>query len=157
VNGTRITFNKEARERFLRFATGPDALWSGNFRDLDAAVVRMATFAPGGRITVALVEEEIERLRASWSATEPVRDADRELERLLGAERFRQLDRFDRIQLADVVAACRAASSLSDAGRGLYAASRLQKKSANDADRLRKYLARFGLDWNEVKQAAPAR
>jgi len=40
--------------------------------------------------------------------------------------------------------------SLSAAGRLLFAVSRLQKSQANDADRLRKYLARFGLDWSCV-------
>ena len=58
-----MTFNKEARERFLDFATGADAAWSGNFRDLNAAVTRMATFAAGGRITVEIVEAEIARLQ----------------------------------------------------------------------------------------------
>ena len=33
------------------------------------------------------------------------------------------------------------------AGRELFAASRAKKASSNDADRLRKYLARFGLDF----------
>jgi len=40
---------------------------------------------------------------------------------------------------------------LSHAGRFLFSASRQQKTSANDADRLRKYLARFGLDWKSVQ------
>jgi len=30
--------------------------------------------------------------------------------------------------------------------------SREQKKQPNDADRLRKYLARFGLTWDEVRE-----
>ena len=33
----------------------------------------------------------------------------------------------------------------------LFAASRRQRTSTNDADRLRKYLARFGLDWERVR------
>lgn len=41
--------------------------------------------------------------------------------------------------------------SLSDAGRALFSASRQQKTSANDADRLRKYLGRFGLDWKALR------
>src|SRR5262249_33664060 len=40
-SGVRVAFNKEARERFLRFATAPDALWTRNFRDLAGAVTRM--------------------------------------------------------------------------------------------------------------------
>jgi len=39
---------------------------------------------------------------------------------------------------------------MSDAGRKLFAASRLEKAKPNDADRLKKYLARFGLDWEQV-------
>lgn len=38
-----------------------------------------------------------------------------------------------------------AADPLSEAGRALFSASRARRTSANDADRLRKYLARFGL------------
>src|SRR6266849_6057975 len=32
--GNRITFSKEARQRFLEFALSPGAAWKGNFRDL---------------------------------------------------------------------------------------------------------------------------
>src|SRR5262249_48861902 len=66
--GTRVTFNKEARERFVQFATSAEGKWSGNFRDLNAAVIRMATLASGGRITVELVEEEWDRLRRAWDS-----------------------------------------------------------------------------------------
>jgi transcriptional regulatory protein RtcR len=147
--GERVTASREARERFLRFATSPDALWSGNFRDLGAAVTRMATVAAGGRISVEVVEEEITRLRAAWARPDPEPN-DAVLEEVLGVERAAALDRFDRVQLGDVVAACREARSLSDAGRALFAVSRTRKKAANDADRLRKYLTRFGLAWTDV-------
>ena len=40
--------------------------------------------------------------------------------------------------------------SLSAAGRELFAVSRARKANPNDADRLRKYLARFGLRWQEL-------
>jgi len=66
--GRRVTFSKEARDTFLAFALSPTANWSGNFRDLNAAVARMATLAPGGRISIDITEEEIKRLLASWSA-----------------------------------------------------------------------------------------
>src|SRR5215216_5036685 len=64
--GKRVTFNKEARARFLKFASSTEASWTGNFRDLNGAVTRMATLAPGGRIAVEVVEEEIARLKAAW-------------------------------------------------------------------------------------------
>ena len=59
--GERVTFNKEARTRFLNFALSAEAAWKGNFRDLNAAVAPMATLTNGGRITVEVVEEEIAR------------------------------------------------------------------------------------------------
>ncbi|WP_375772369.1 RNA repair transcriptional activator RtcR [Archangium gephyra] len=148
---TRVTMNKEAQEHFLRFATSPEARWSGNFRDLNAAVLRMATLAPGGRITREGVDEELERLRAAWAKSGPRQQAAVDLVvEMLGEERAEALDRFDRAQLAEVLAVCRQARTLSDAGRALFAQSRSQKKSVNDADRLRKYLARFELSWADV-------
>jgi len=146
---SRVTFNKEARQRFLAFANSPEALWAGNFRDLNAAVTRMATLAPGGRINLEGVEQEMHRLRAGWQSSGDNED-DILLVDLIGAERLSELDRFDRVQLADVVRVCRKSRFLAQAGRELFAASRLKKKQANDADRLRKYLSRFGLEWNEI-------
>jgi transcriptional regulatory protein RtcR len=142
----RVAFNKEARARFLAFATSPEARWPGNFRDLGASVMRLATLADSGRITTALVDEEIGRLRAQWRSS----DAPSPLLALLG-DALDDLDRFDRVQLEEVVRLCARAKSLSDAGRSLFAASRRQRTSTNDADRLRKYLARFGLDWERVR------
>ncbi|MBZ4333235.1 RNA repair transcriptional activator RtcR [Corallococcus interemptor] len=149
--GTRVTMSKEAQEHFLRFATSPEGRWSGNFRDLNAAVLRMSTLAAGGRMTREVVDEELDRLRAQWRPASAATSAGEDvLVEVMGATRAAELDRFDRVQLADVVTVCRSARSLSDAGRTLFAQSREQKKSVNDADRLRKYLARFGLAWADV-------
>ena len=146
--GTRVTFSREARARFLAHASSPEARWPGNFRDFNAAVLRMATLAHGGRIDVANVEEEIGRLRLGTSTA---RATAGEVERCLGRDRAAELDRFDRVQLADVLSVCLESPSLSAAGRALFAGSRARKRSSNDADRLRKYLARFGLEWAQVK------
>ncbi|AGC46752.1 Fis family transcriptional regulator [Myxococcus stipitatus DSM 14675] len=154
--GTRITLNKEAQERFLRFATSPDARWTGNFRDLNAAVLRMATLAPGGRITRDVVDEELERLRAQWrtGGTRPgplrATGTGDKVAEVMGEELAQELDRFDRVQLADVLGVCQGVRSLSEAGRVLFTQSRARKASVNDADRLKKYLARFGLTWVDV-------
>ncbi|NVJ15452.1 RNA repair transcriptional activator RtcR [Myxococcus sp. AM010] len=150
--GTRVTMNKEAQAHFLAFATSPEARWAGNFRDLNAAVLRMATLAAGGRITRDVVDEELERLREQWrpSGAKVAIAAGDLVAEVLGESLASELDRFDRVQLADVLSACRASRSLSDAGRVLFAQSRAQKKSVNDADRLKKYLARFGLTWADV-------
>lgn len=145
-SGDAVTFNKEARARYLEFATSPAAAWSANFRDLAASITRMATLAPSGRINEDLVDDEIERLRRKWTAAAHNNDDD-VLEGLLGADQLASIDAFDRVQLAYVVAACRSSRSLSEAGRRLFAASRAAKSSTNDADRLKKYLTRFGLSW----------
>ena len=111
----------------------------------------MATLAPGGRITRRQVEAEIARLRRARGATAADGAVTDLVDRvLLGRDAPRRLDRFDRVQLEDVLRVCRASSSLSEAGRALFASRARKKASANDADRLRKYLARFGLDWQTV-------
>lgn len=142
----RVRFNAEARSRYLAFATSPDAPWRGNFRDLGASLMRLATLANAGRIQTDGVEEEIARLRAQWHGSADASP----LDALLG-EAAAELDRFDRVQLEDVVRVCARSASLSAAGRELFAVSRTQRASTNDADRLRKYLARFGLDWEQVR------
>ncbi len=152
-NDSLVTFNKEARHRFIKRATAPDAAWRGNFRDLNAAITRMATLAQGGRITPEVVDEEFERLQRAWrrDADTPTAQADALLVRLIGQVAADHLDRFDRVQLADVITVCRASNTLSDAGRALFAVSRTQKTSSNDADRLRKYLSRFNILWESIK------
>jgi transcriptional regulatory protein RtcR len=143
--GERASFNKEARQRYLAFATAPDAGWPGNFRDLAASVTRMATLSPKGRIDLECVEAEIVRLKRLWSGQTD--DGLGILADILDADVLSAIDPFDRVQLAETVRVCRLSRSLSEAGRTLFAASRARRSTANDADRLRKYLARFGLDW----------
>jgi transcriptional regulatory protein RtcR len=144
-----VSFNRDARQRYMAFATGPDGLWRGNFRDLNASVTRMATLAPGARITEEVVLEELRRLRSDWRGAEPSEAPTDALFDVLTPEQIEDLDRFDRVQLADVVSVCRSSRSLSDAGRKLFSVSRSKKKSSNDADRLRKYLARHGLAFED--------
>jgi transcriptional regulatory protein RtcR len=140
--------NHEARARFLLFAEDPSTPWSRNFRDLGAAVRRMGTLADGGRITTREVDEEVARLRSHWGAVAPDADAAVLAEvRGPGAE---PLDPFEAVQLAYVVRTCRAHPTLAAAGRALFAVSRARRTSTNDGDRLRKYLAGYGLDFAAV-------
>jgi transcriptional regulatory protein RtcR len=149
-SGTAVSFSREAREGFLAFAAGDQARWPGNFRDLNAAMTRLATLAPGGRITLDQVRAEIAHLRAVWGQS-PEAPRTTLVHRVLTTEAADALDRFDRTQLEDVLHVCQSAPTLSAAGRLLFDRSRERKKAANDADRLRKYLARFDLDWAAVK------
>lgn len=150
--GQNVTFNKEARERYLTFATGSQAAWKANFRDLSASVTRMATLAARGRITVEVVDDEIGRLKVSWGAAAENLAQDDILRELLGDDAVARLDLFDAVQLAAVLRSCREHASASAAGRALFAQSRRDKKSSNDADRLTKYLARFDLRFENVKR-----
>lgn len=147
----RITFNKEARKRYLDFASSPVATWNGNFRDLSASITRMATLSPDGRIDAGTVEAEILRLGKLWNSSADADGGGGILETMLGPKAIAGIDPFDRTQLAQVISVCRRSPSLSAAGRELFSVSRQQRKSTNDADRLRKYLARFELAWDDVK------
>lgn len=153
-HGRSVNFNKEAREAFLKFALAADTPWLGNFRDLNAAITRMATLAPRGRITTADVQEEVMRLRQSWQRPEHENEGESiDLAPILGEETAANLDPFDRVQLVYVIKTCRDSNTLSDAGRKLFAVSRKQRAVANDADRLKKYLAKFGLSFEQDRKS----
>ena len=144
--GRRVIFNKEAREAYLGFATSPTAAWTGNFRDLAGSVTRLATLATSGRIGRDLVDEEVALLRSRWA--EPAEDDP--VAEVLGAG-AEAIDRFDRVQLAEVIRVCRRSASLSEAGRNLFQVSREERRRVNDADRLQKYLARFDLTFADLR------
>ncbi|MCQ9422497.1 RNA repair transcriptional activator RtcR [Pseudomonas sp. LJDD11] len=143
--GRLVRFNLEARRRYLDFASSSQAAWLGNFRELSASITRMATLADSGRIDQSQVEEEIQRLSYAWGLVAEQDD----LQPLLQDDL--ELDLFDRLQLKAVIDVCRHAGSLSDAGRKLFDVSRQGKANPNDADRLRKYLARYGLEWKQIR------
>jgi transcriptional regulatory protein RtcR len=109
----------------------------------------MATLAPGGRVTTQVVEDEICRLKGSWRTTQ-LQGEDSIVEEIIGPDAFQKLDRFERVQLADVLNVCRQSKNLSEAGRKLFAVSREQKRKTNDADRLRKYLNKYKIGWEEI-------
>lgn len=147
----QVTMNREARGLFLQFARSPVARWSGNFRDLGAAVSRMATMSSDGRINEQVVTAEINRLKTNWDLLVDEKGAQGSVaSSVLGVDEFNRLDLFDQAQLSFVIGICRQSPTLSEAGRQLFGVSREQRKTTNDADRLRKYLARFGLQWESV-------
>jgi transcriptional regulatory protein RtcR len=151
----RLTMSREARQRYLDFARSPQAAWQGNFREFGASVRRMATLCEGGRMGVRDVDEEIERLRSQGRSLDgaPALESGNLATRVLGADRAVALDRFEIVQLEEVLRVCRTAHSLSEAGRALFVASLAGKKSVNDADRLRKYLGRYGLTLAAIHKA----
>lgn len=100
---------------------------------------------------MADVNDEIARLSGSTAGTRA--DHPGTLNDLMSEEEIAKLDLFDQLQLTNVVQVCRESKSLSDAGRRLFAVSRTTRTSTNDADRLRKYLSRFGLSWQDVEHS----
>jgi transcriptional regulatory protein RtcR len=150
--GRAVRFNVEAKTRYLGFAQSSEAFWSGNFRDLSASISRLATLADSGRISVAMVDAEVQRLRWLWQR-HPIGKPHEErmdLGALMSAEILDGLDLFDRLQLEAVIHVCGGSRTLSDAGRKLFQQSRTQKSVINDADRLRKYLGKYGISWDQV-------
>ena len=148
-SGNSINFNKEAHESFLKFATNPSSSWAGNFRDLNAAITRMATLAPRGRIRSEEVEAEISRLTDSWQRPSDNQN-NHNLSDYLTEKEISQIDPFDRPQLSYVIQICKESKSISEAGRKLFTISRELRKSKNDGDRLRKYLAKFNLQFEDL-------
>ncbi len=150
--GRRITFSSEAKTAYLEFALSPSASWLGNFRDLNASVTRMATLAPQGRITVEIVNHEIARLHSSWGADTPARSEQTPVDSILHNAGVlpENVDLFERPQLAQVIRTLKSSASIAEAGRTLFAVTRRQRAQFNDSDRLRKYLARFGIEAKRI-------
>ncbi|HMQ10942.1 MAG TPA: RNA repair transcriptional activator RtcR [Oligoflexia bacterium] len=147
-HGYKIQFTREAKEKFLSFSTSEKATWNNNFRDLNAAITRMGTLANNGRIHIETVNQEISRLTQSWG-TDPTKN--QTLSSVLSQQYINQMDNFDKTQLSHVISICRQSQSISEAGRKLFNVSRTKKASINDADRLKKYLAKFNLSWKDLK------
>ena len=146
--GTQVGFNSDAKENYMRFCASPGTPWPGNFRDFSGSIRRMCTLAPRGRITRVMVDAEIDYLRENWRNSDANDDL-RVVEEVL-PEQAHDIYPFDLVQLAHVIRVSRNSTSLSSAGRKLFAVSREKRTTRNDADRLKKYLARFGLDWTTI-------
>ena len=149
--GSAARFTTEAKKIYTQFSKSSEALWKGNFRDLNASILRMATLSDTGRIGPDIVEEEINRLKKDWQFSEKT-DQDFILEDVLSDTQIEEIDPFDRPQLSYVIEVCQKSKSLSEAGRFLFSKSRVNKKAVNDSDRLRKYLAKFNLNWNDIQK-----
>ena len=147
-NGYLASFNKDARQHYLRFALSSDAAWSANFRDLNASIIRMATLAEGGRINLEVTKQEILRLRAKWQLDEGLTTG---LDRYLPAASLNEMDLYDQLCLNQVITVCQKSKNLADAGRQLFNVSRTQKSSKNDSHRLKQILARHGINFTQLK------
>ncbi len=146
-NGHTVRFSAGALAAFLAYATSPAAKRPGNFRDLSANIIRMTTLSRGGRIAVPEVTREFAHLSVVGTS----RSSDSSIDILADIPNLNlaAIDLFDLVQFAQVCKVCRESASLSEAGRTLFAACS-PKKTRDDADLLRKYLARFDLALKQI-------
>ena len=173
-------FTSEARALYENFAMSADATWQGNFRDLTASMIRLTTLAESKMIRVEDVQAEIERLMHLWvlpnslhisnhfndktknslsiNTIQPIFDSQLVeqashdlLSTYLDERTSADIDPFDAVQLAYVIEVCINHKNQAAAGRYLYANSRDKLKNPNDSDRLRKYLMKFGLRFDEFQ------
>ena len=153
--GRATRFNKEALSAYLAFAHSNEARWRGNFRDLAASIMRLATLAPQGRIQAEQVAAEIERLKWLWAEEADSDDllhkgSSEKADNYPDKIDWENLDLFDQLQLQNVIDECRQHQNMAQAGRALFHVSRNSRAKTNDSDRLRKYLQKFGLEWGDI-------
>lgn len=149
-NNVQIRITNEAKKKYINFAKLPTSIWSSNFRDLNASVIRMATFAEDGVITEIVVDDEIEILKKKWAGIS--RQSFPFMEKVLGVDKIEEIDNFYHIQLEEVIRVCSESSNRTEAGKKLYNVSRNKKKNVNDVDRLSKFLQSFKLDWETIER-----
>ncbi len=157
--GRTCRFERGAWRLYLKFALSDKALWQGNFRELSASILRLATLAKDGLIDTPKVHAEIQRLQCQWqpldrqasnqAPNEPTK-AKQPIYTTKVQTVLDGLDTFDRLQLQQVIDVCRLHDSLAAAGRALFDKSRQHRKAVNDSDRLRKYLGKWGLTWAQI-------
>jgi transcriptional regulatory protein RtcR len=142
-----VNFTGKSLKLFLDFAESPEALWLGNFRDFTRSINRMITISGKKWITDSDVKNEIERLKEKWEKLSPTSKIDN-LDEWISKTIKKSRDPFEMFQLKGVIEVCCQSNSLADAGKKLFSVSSKKLKKPNYSDRLRKYLLKFGLNWD---------
>lgn len=147
-----ISFNKTAKTKYLTYGRSEKGLWSSNFRDLNASITRMAALSDGGRITTAIVNEEISRLEKKWShrKTTEIESKSNILVEILPPKVLSNMDYYEQEKLAIVLNTCKVANSMAEAGRTLFNKSRQSKSSANDSHRVKQILSKYNLTFSDI-------
>ncbi|MHC4821631.1 MAG: RNA repair transcriptional activator RtcR family protein [Planctomycetota bacterium] len=118
--------------------------------DIEREDVAAPSRAPETTDRLREAVRDLEQLLAAKRAVTPGGDRQAVLEEFLTDDEIRALDLFDRVQLAEVLHVCLDSDTLTEAGKRLFAVSRTRRKTVNDADRVRKYLLRHGISWDEI-------
>lgn len=160
-----VVITDEARKIFMDYALAETTPWDGNFRELRNMVARMGTLAQDGEIRPTDVEREIRRMAPTVSAeaptapTEPVsaqaglEAEDPYLKSLLGNGYSERMDAIEIATLKYVLDVCRTSASAAEAGRRLYNVSRDNRATANDSDRITKFLKTYKLKFSQLQHA----
>lgn len=152
--GYLVSFNKAAKEKYLSFAHSSEGAWTANFRDLNSSVIRMATLSDGGRISMQIVDEEIQRLRDNWRFKVPTNEhalsATKIIGEFLDKKTIAEIDYYEQIKIAGLIKVCQESSSMAEAGRKLFNFSRTLKASHNDSHRVKQILNRYGLNFEQI-------
>ena len=164
-----VVITDEARKLFMDYALAETTQWSGNFRELRNMVARMGTLALDGEIRPCDVEREIQRMSSSPLSTTncplPTQSSslitqhsslDSEepyLKSLLGSGYSERMDAIEIATLKYVLDVCRTSASAAEAGRRLYNVSRDSRATANDSDRIAKFLKAYKLKFSMLKHA----
>jgi len=150
-SGYLISFNKAAREKYLKFGMSAEAIWSANFRDLNASITRMGTLADGGRITTTVVDDEINRLKRKWQTTpQDSWSPSVIIDPILGTGSSESIDYYEQLKLANLIQVCQESRSMAEAGRKLFNISRENKKSSNDSHRVKQLLEKYGISFEDI-------
>ena len=151
--GEQLGLNKQAREKYLKFAKSSEATWAGNFRDLNASITRMGVLSEGGRIDEANVMQEIERLKNDWIEDKgKINNQDQlalKVNNIIGSQASSELDLYDLILLEGIAEVCANSRSMAEAGRKLFNRSRTQKASSNDSHRIKQILDKYGISFKD--------
>jgi transcriptional regulatory protein RtcR len=141
----KYAFKDTAQAQYLNFAMAPDTPWKENWRDIKNSIGRMCALSgsKGNLIDEDNVSREIERLRTKWGASEPGENIDHLL---------REFDEIDRVQLREVIKICRASKNRTESGKRLFNGTKHETGSPNYSDLVAKYLERFGLDFDSLKE-----
>ena len=147
-HGVNLRFNKEARQKFLKFARSPSSQWKYNFRDLNAAIERMGTLSESGVITEDVVTEEIGRLLSSWRVKSCDSDGV-DFTSILLDEQQSVLSLIEKTKFNLVIKTCVDSKSAARAARVLYGING-DGGPKNPASLLSKYLDKYGLTYKTV-------
>ena len=159
-----VVITDDARKLFMDYALAETTRWDGNFRELRNMVARMGTLAQDGEIRPSDVEREISRMNSTQTIEavtvptpppliQPSPEEDPYLKSLLGSGYSERLDAIEIATLKYVLDICRTSTSAAEAGRRLYNVSRENRTTANDSDRIAKFLKTYNLRFSQVRHA----